>query len=63
MLGELLAIGAALLGGANDTDNHRNNINDDDMYACTDEWRSLHPYDYNPVTGGCNADEDSENGW
>ncbi len=37
--------------------------NDADMYACTDVWRNLHPYDYNPCTGGCSADEDHANGW
>lgn len=37
--------------------------NDEDIYANTDAWRSLHPYDYNPVTGGCSGAEDEENGW
>lgn len=25
-----------------------NNNVDEDMMACTDEWRAMHPYDYNP---------------
>ena len=36
---------------------------EDDFYANTDAWRSLHPYDYNPFTGGSNSSEDEENGW
>ncbi len=36
---------------------------DEDMYACTNEWRRLHPYDYNPYTGGSSGQEDEENGW
>nr|WP_297709390.1 hypothetical protein [uncultured Butyrivibrio sp.] len=37
--------------------------NDENMYTCTDEWRRLHPYGLNPVTGGWNAEEDEANGW
>ena len=63
MLGLLL--GAALLCGCDDEygSDPYDNWDDEDMYACTEEWRSLHPYGYNPVTGGYSAEEDEENGW
>ena len=64
MLGFLLGA-AALLGafGEDDVTVEDDNYNDEDMYACTDAWRALHPYGYNPHTGGWNAEEDEENGW
>ena len=33
---------------------------DEDMYACADEWRLMHPYDYNPYTGGSSKEQDEE---
>ena len=36
---------------------------DENLYACTHEWRRIHPYDYNPYTGGSNEREDKERGW
>ena len=60
-----LSLGAVILGACYDDYEVEpdNNWNDEDMYACTDEWRNIHPYGYNPVTGGWNAEEDEENGW
>lgn len=65
MLGGLLLGVAAVLGAFDSNGDYDDDYDpmDSDMYACTDEWRSLHPYDYNPVTGGWNADEDEANGW
>ena len=62
----MLELLAAILDIAADgygTSSQHNDIYDEDMYANTDAWRSLHPYDYNPLTGGNNIDEDEENGW
>lgn len=36
---------------------------DEDMYACTEQWRSLNPYGYNPFTCGYDAEQDYNNGW
>lgn len=32
-------------------------------YTCIDEWRSIHPFGYNPVTGCWTKDEEENNGW
>ena len=64
MLGLLLLGALAELSSECDEDecSYDENWYNEDMYACTAEWRSLHPYDYNPVTGGSSAEEDHRNG-
>ena len=37
--------------------------NDEELYPCTDVWRSLHPFGYNPFTGGWTEEDDHNNGW
>lgn len=31
--------------------------------SCTTEWRSVHPIEFNPYTGGWNSEEDKKNGY
>lgn len=70
----LAALGLLIFfGGAPDTSNYGNNNkqpsrperdenpNDENLYACKDTYRSLHPYSYNPATGGANKEEDEKN--
>ena len=70
MLLDLLAIGAGVLlnefayidGYGYDSGNGKK----DDFsipYTCTNEWRSINPWGYNPVTGGWTEEEDHQNGW
>ena len=51
VLGIIANFIASVFGGDIDCnlhDEHADNCMDEDMMSCTDEWRALHPYDYNP---------------
>lgn len=67
MLLDMLVLGAGIIlnefGCNNDYDYSKNSDDNTVPYTCTDEWRSINPWGYNPVTGGWTAEEDHQNGW
>ncbi len=69
VLSPLVMIGFVILGvfgGSGVEGISYNRLPESDFYSgaeVTDTWRSLHPYGYNPFTGGSSAEEDRKNGW
>ena len=61
---DLLAAAVGLFGDLFDDDPvYEDDYYDEDLFNNPDVYRSLHPFGYNPVTGGWNSEEDKENGF